>query len=219
MSWSIPFDNLYKFIATVGVILCILSFIFPIYIDKSYYLDNIKYDRQNYIDSVKLISVFEKGVYVNHVYDSLEKDRIGELKWTKNEQGQFIADSTNYNIYRFWYNEQEKLMSEMSALSEERQTAQKHLKEEFVTRDIVNKSSFVAFVFGFIMTCFGFYRWYNSVQVYQDLVVEKDAGFPITNQGGYYDLLAKRKIKPMTFILFSVIVLGILLAIKTWIIN
>lgn len=216
MSWSIPTDNLYKFSATVGVVLCLLALIAPIYVARTTYLDTINDDSSRWKDSLRLERNKTQVVIVTHVIDSIKQLRFDKIIWTKNEKGIYIADSMNFPVYKWWYDEHRRLMDEHLEIYDRIEKAEMKLMDRDFLNIVLNKCSLVAILIGYLLTCFGFFRWFNNVQVYQDLKSEKEGGFDIIHQADYYSKLAERKIKRFTYYIIVIIVFGIIVFIHWW---
>lgn len=167
MGWEIPFDNLYKFIATVGIIILLLSFGLPQYVYLQNFrsmpplLDSLEYNKQR-LDEI------QRSIRTH-------RDILVKLDSIKN-------DSTVKPIYNDVMVEyRQRLKDQMSYLNIVNSTGTLINYNNKIESQSKKAGAFGLLV-GFIMVAFGFYKWYNHIQIYQDIKTKIEAGFDITHR-------------------------------------
>lgn len=205
---SVPTDNLYKFIATVGVIILLISIAVPLFITIP---NNEKKDRLWMDLGIQTQTLVEEMIFYDTLKSRLDRSHItmdGLVTYTmENDDSSTIVASLG--LYEAYENQQKKLDSIFSKKSE---TVRGH--NSVVMQDAVyRRLSYIGTFVGIFLMAFGFYFWHNKVQIYLDLRGRIEAGFD--DKKGDLIIESNKKLKPLKYIILVCIVTLLLWLINT----
>lgn len=146
---SLPTDNLYKFMAISGLVILIISLIFPFYFKKKF-----------------TFRIYE--IRKNHNINMIKKEGI-ERKVSKLEDGlkQVRSQADLDEISE----SSEQIVSEQNQLSFILEDTDCELKKiEYLSDSVkfLNGFSVIGTLSGLVLTSFGFYLWYIKLQSFLD---------------------------------------------------
>lgn len=207
---SVPTDNLYKFIATVGVIGLILSIGVPIYTTIP---NNEKKDRL-YMDIAIQATELDNLKSYKDTLDA--RMRRSSVMNGNNQGGSFqitssSVDTVNPSVGSIG------LLSEYYRITAERDSVYL-LKTEFVRQfntisqsdSVYRRLSLITSIISLFLIGIGFYFWFNRLQLYIDIRNRIESGYKINGNNDLIALETKSKIQFRTFIITFLVVIVIL---------
>lgn len=144
---NLPTDNLYKFIALVGVVVLLVASYFPIIKARELKLAMIEIEGKTRILEIE----------VQHL-----PDRTKQLK-----SNETIGDCNREELVDKAY--------KLKMKNEELKTNSKKLEVIGIDYEIIRKIQTAGMVLGFILSAFGFFLWYFRIQKYQDKQLKKNS--------------------------------------------
>lgn len=204
----VPSDNIYKFLAFLGLIFILLSSIVPVCILKDVEIQTINLN----LEKSRLNANFNKvkyyvdscGAYIENVKNG-EPNYIGMVSNNKDREVDWMIDapdSTNHHYLRT-----KKMFDEKTIELHKNLTSLK-LNNKILHSLDYQKSvqifiSNVSFYLGVLFSVIGFILWYRNYQILEDINLMKGAGLKIVNK---QILLSKIKTKSTYFIIIVILV-------------
>ncbi|MFH1315373.1 MAG: hypothetical protein ABIH67_03175 [Candidatus Uhrbacteria bacterium] len=144
---NLPTDNLYKFIALVGVVVLLAASYFPIIKARELRLAMIEIEGK--IKSLE--------IEVQYLQDINKKLEPNESTGDRNKEE--LLDKA----YK------------LKMKNEELRTNSKKVEVIGIDYECIRKIQTYGMIFGFILSAFGFFLWYFKIQKYQDKQLKKNS--------------------------------------------
>lgn len=180
---SLPTDSLYKFLAIVGVVLCLAAAYFPTHNFTEYKkfevelntdverLNMKRYHSEVTLDRIRrtidIYCALTNTTNNYHVSDTM-------IVIPRGVSGSPIIDQTLQELSEL-RNNFLKLKDEVAADDIAIKYRQELQKEYIEVNDMVDKAAEYGFFVGLFMTALGFTLWYYRVQRYQDIIIKHTA--------------------------------------------
>ena len=144
---NLPTDNLYKFIALVGVVVLLAASYFPIIKARELRLAKIEIEGQ-----MRLLEI-----EVQHLQDTTKQLGSNET----------IGDCNREELVGKAY--------KLKMKNEEIKTNSKKVEVIGIDYELIRKIQVAGMILGFILSAFGFFLWYFRIQKYQDKQLKKNS--------------------------------------------
>jgi len=144
---NLPTDNLYKFIALVGVVVLLAASYFPIIKARELRLAKIEIEGQ-----MRLLEI-----EVQHLQDTSKQLGSNET----------IGDCNREELVGKAY--------KLKMKNEEIKTNSKKVEVIGIDYELIRKIQVAGMILGFILSAFGFFLWYFRIQKYQDKQLKKNS--------------------------------------------
>lgn len=176
---NIPTDNLYKFLAIAGLVLIIFAGTFA---------NNrrIEIDREILSVEIKAQELTARSEFTTESQSDLIKD--GED--LKKDASEFVRKAPSFYKVHLMESTIDNLLSDLERFEKKYETIrEKSLEYKLKSIEVNGQLKYVeqlqrelkeakillylSFYMGFELSIFGFYSWYHRVQMYQDILLEK----------------------------------------------
>jgi len=162
---SIPTDNLYKFLAITGLILCLVSIFYPT-------IEGDKIDREIIQLETNTNIYLRESEHLNREQDFFEEKlddaKLAAKSKTLSKQGR---DSISRELLEI-----DRKVLELRIKAAEQQGYAKQILRLNSRLRLMNKCANYGFNSGVVLMFLGFILWYLQVQRYQDLIMKNEAG-------------------------------------------
>jgi hypothetical protein len=161
-----PTDNLYKFIAIVGLLILGFCVTYPWILKHDINMEKIKTERDLAILNIKSQHVTEEDNALGDIYDEQTQDELGSKKIQSKLDEDHLKARTTTNDNLRWI---------LIEKYEEIKAKQKQIELESYWIKLIVCFSYGGIFIGIILVIVGFRLWYFRFQMYQDAIIKDQA--------------------------------------------